>query len=49
MQPLIDKVYQVGHKVVEGFKENMKIVFDDNLAKWNYTAVPQTAENVGVI
>ncbi len=46
---ILDKVYQVGRKVVEGFKENMKIVFDDNLAKWNYTAVPQTAENVGVI
>ena len=46
---ILDKVYQVGRKVAEGFKENMKIVFDDNLAKWNYTAVPQTAENVGVI
>ena len=46
---ILDKVYQVGRKVAEGFKENMKIVFDDNLSKWNYTAVPQTAENVGVI
>jgi hypothetical protein len=27
----------------------MKIVFDDYLPQWNYTAIPQTEENVGVI
>lgn len=38
---ILDKVYQTGRKVVEGFKENMTIVFDDYLPTWNYTAVPQ--------
>ena len=43
---IIDKVYQTGRKVADGFKDNMKIVFDDYLPKWNYTAVPQMVENV---
>ena len=37
---ILDKVYQTGRKYAEGFKENMKIVFDKILPKWNYTAVP---------
>ncbi|WP_048102255.1 hypothetical protein [Methanosarcina barkeri] len=28
-------------KVSENFKENMKIVFDDYLGKWNYRAIPE--------
>lgn len=43
---IIDKVYQTGRKVAADFKEKMRIVFDDYLSKWNYTAIP---ENVGVI
>ena len=35
-----DKVYQTGKKVTDGFKENMKIIFDDFLPKWNYYAIP---------
>ena len=35
-----DKVYQTGRKYVKGFKENMEIVFDEILPKWNYRAVP---------
>jgi Rhodopirellula transposase. len=35
-----DKVYTKGRKVSEKFKENMKIVFDEYLGKWNYTAIP---------
>jgi len=35
-----DKEYKVGRKYTEGFKENMKILFDDQLPKWNYRAVP---------
>jgi len=35
-----DKVYAKGRKVNEKFKENMKIVFDEYLGKWNYTAIP---------
>lgn len=34
------KVYETGRKYAEGFKENMKILFDDLLPKWNYRAVP---------
>jgi hypothetical protein len=35
------KVYQTGRKYTEGFKQTMKILFDDFLPKWNYRAVPQ--------
>lgn len=37
---ILEKVYQTGRKYAEGFKENMKIVFDETLPKWNYRAVP---------
>ena len=37
---VIDKVYQTGRKVAEGFRESRRIVFDAVLPKWNYTAVP---------
>ena len=37
---ILDKVYQTGRKYTEGFKENMEIIFDDLLPKWNYRAVP---------
>jgi hypothetical protein len=39
---IIDKVYQTGRKVAREFKENMTIVFDEHLPKWNYTAIPQS-------
>jgi len=38
-----EKIYQTGRKVVDGFKKNMKIIFDDFLGKWNYTAVRQSS------
>lgn len=37
---VLNRVYQTGRKYTEGFKENMKILFDDFLPKWNYRAVP---------
>ena len=37
---IIDRLYQTGRKYAEDFKENMRIVFDDLLPKWNYTAIP---------
>ena len=37
---VLDKVYQTGRKYAEGFKKNMKILFDNFLPKWNYRAVP---------
>ena len=39
---IIDKVYETGRKCTKGFKENMKIVFDNVLPKWNYRAIPST-------
>lgn len=46
---IIDKVYQTGRKVAEGFKENMRIVFEDFLPKWNYRAVPLFQSNGQVV
>jgi hypothetical protein len=40
---VLAKVYATGRKYAEGFKEKMKILFDDHLPKWNYRAVPPTA------
>jgi hypothetical protein len=39
---VLDKVYQTGRKYTEGFKENMKILFDELLPKWNYRVIPST-------
>jgi hypothetical protein len=38
---ILDNVYETGRKVVDNFKEDMEIVFDEYLPQWNYTAVPQ--------
>ena len=38
---ILEKVYNTGRKYTEGFKENLKIVFDDHLPRWNYRAMPQ--------
>jgi len=40
---VLEKVYQTGRKYAEGFKKEMKIVFDDDLPKWNYRAIPATS------
>jgi hypothetical protein len=37
---IIDKVYETGRKCADGFKETMRIIFDDFLPSWNYKAVP---------
>ena len=44
-----DKSYEPGKKAAEGFKENMKIVFDDYLPRWNYTAVPSRVGQISPI
>ncbi len=41
---MIGKKYKTGQKVADGFKETMKIVFDEYLPKWNYKAVPLLIE-----
>lgn len=38
---ILNRVYETGRKVAEGFKESMSIVFDVLLKQWNYTAVPE--------
>ena len=46
---IMDKVYQTGRKYAEGFKKDMKIVFDEILPKWNYRAVPRAELNNPVV
>jgi len=38
---VIEKVYETGRKHADNFKENMRIVFDEILPQWNYTALPE--------
>ena len=37
---ILEKTFEIGRKYTDGFKENLKISFDDFLPKWNYVAVP---------
>ena len=37
---VLDHVFETGRKAADGFRENMKIQFDEFLPKWNYVAVP---------
>jgi hypothetical protein len=37
---ILEKVYETGRKCAAGFKEAMRIVFDEVLPRWNYRAVP---------
>lgn len=37
---IIKKIYAIGRKVSEGFKDRMRILYDEYLPKWNYTALP---------
>lgn len=36
---ILNRIYETGRKVAEGFKESMAIVFDELLSQWNYVAV----------
>jgi hypothetical protein len=38
---ILDKAYETGRKVTQGFKQTMQITFDEYLPQWNYTANPQ--------
>jgi len=40
---ILEKVYAIGRRCVKNFKKNTKIIFDDNLPKWNYFVVPEPA------
>jgi Rhodopirellula transposase DDE domain len=37
---ILETVYETGRKCAAGFKETMKIVFDELLPRWNYRAIP---------
>jgi hypothetical protein len=37
---LLDGDYQTGEKAPKNYKKSMRIVFDEELPKWNYRAVP---------
>jgi Rhodopirellula transposase DDE domain len=37
---ILDKVYETGRKVSAQFKEQMRVIFDDALPRWNYTLPP---------
>ena len=39
---IIDRVYKKGRQVTDEFKQNLPIIFDDILPKWNYRAIPNT-------
>ena len=50
---ILNKVYEIKRKVMAGFKESMRILFDDILGQWNYVATPKNehmdvAENTGM-
>jgi hypothetical protein len=38
---ILTGVYVTGKKVAADFLENMRIIFDDYLPRWNYRAIPQ--------
>lgn len=38
---ILDGVYQTGKTCAPGFMQNMTIIFDDLLPRWNYRALPQ--------
>jgi len=40
---IFNRVYETGRKVMAGFKESMRIVFDKHLRQWNYVAIPESA------
>ena len=37
---VIRRIYEIGRKATTEFKENMPILFDQTLPRWNYLAVP---------
>lgn len=37
---VLDKLYETGRKYAADFRDNMPILFDEHLARWNYRAIP---------
>ena len=42
---ILDRAFETKRKIEDGFKENMRIIFDEYLPQWNYTAFP-TQSNI---
>lgn len=42
---VIRRCYETGRKATEEIKQNLNILFDDLLPKWNYRATPQRTDN----
>ena len=40
---ILTGVYITGKKVGTDFLENMRIVFDEDMPRWNYRAIPGVA------
>lgn len=40
---ILDKVYTTGRKVAVAFKEQMRVIFDEELPYWNYRVLPEAA------
>ncbi len=37
---ILDRVYKTGRKVAANFKEQMRIIFDEERPQWNYRIPP---------
>lgn len=46
---ILNKVYATGRKVAANFKEQMRVIFDDDLPQWNYRIPPGEISIGGVI
>ena len=44
-----NKIFEIGRKVADDFKENMRIKFDEYLLQWNYTGLPDKSVVSGLI
>lgn len=40
---ILDNIYETGRKVAADAKERLRIIFDEDLPKWNYRLLPGTA------
>ncbi len=38
---IFNRIYETGRKVAAGFKDSMRIIFDEHLGEWNYVAIPE--------
>jgi hypothetical protein len=46
---VLDQVYATGRKAPAHFKEQMRVIFDEDLPQWNYTIPPSAVSIGGVI